>query len=459
MQKGRGRVHAAARRAFIAALAAIVICCVGSTSFASSVVTITSPSSGASVSGEVTVVASVGSGVWWAELYVDGNPVENSPPYSFSWNSNSVANGSHTLAVSAFARGGTTPLATSSITVEVANGSATNYSSSSSIVSITSPASGSSVSGEVTVVAAVGSGVWWAELYLDGQAIENSPPYSFGWNSASVANGTHKLSVNAFAREGTTPLATASISVVVANRAGGSSSSTYFSTLAPHVSLPSDSQCAALIASTSETIPSNVSYNSSSAIPTASELTGVHTAPVYNNTWVTAADFARVDGNYSGSTDMIIRWAACKWGIDENVARAEAWVESGWRQDDVGDWRSDLAECERGNWDGWNGSGCWQSYGILSVKLFDFNAYPEAITSTAFNADFRMAYQRACMNGDISYLADQAPTSGYPTYPNGTATQMLWGCMGDWYSGNWYDSGALQYISQIQDYVASQPWK
>lgn len=328
----------------------------------------------------------------------------------------------------------------------------------SSTVAITSPASGASVSGQVTVVASVGSNVWWAELYVDGVGAAVSPPYSFSWNSTTVANGIHTVSVGAFARGGTTPLATSSINVVVANNSG-SSSSVYFSTLAPHAALPTDSQCASLIASTPENIPANLAYNSASAIPTASELTGADTAPVYSDTWVPASDFARVDGNYSGSTDMIIRWAACKWGIDENVARAEAWVESGWEQDDVGDWRTVLADCEQGNWDGWNGSGCWQSWGIYSVKLFDFNTYPEAVNSTAFNADFRMAYQRACMNGDISYLADEAPNSGYPTYPNGTATQMLWGCMGDWYSGNWYDSGALSYISQIQGYLASEPWQ
>jgi hypothetical protein len=327
----------------------------------------------------------------------------------------------------------------------------------SSVVAITSPASGATVSGQRTVATTVNSAVWWAKLYVDGVGTAVSPPYSSGWNSSNVANGSHTLSVSAFARGGTTPLATSSITVVVAN--GSSSSSTYFSTLAPHASLPSDSQCAALVSSSPETIPSNVPFNSTSVIPTASELTGVHTAPVYSATWVPASDFTRVDGNYSGSTDMIIRWAACKWGIDENIARAEAWVESGWTQADVGDWRTDIADCEQGNWDGWTGSGCWQSWGIYSVKLFDFNTYPEAVNSTAFNADFRMAYQRACMNGDISYLGDQTPTSGYPTYPNGTATQMLWGCMGDWYSGNWYDSGALNYISQIEGYVASEPWQ
>ncbi len=342
----------------------------------------------------------------------------------------------------------------------------------SSTVAITSPANGSSVSGQVTVVVALGSGVWSAKLYVDGAGKHQhrrllakaagkarsavASPYNFSWNSTSVENGTYTLSVSAFAKGGTTPLATSSISVAVAN--SSSESTGYFSTLAPHAPLPSDSQCAALVASTPETIPANAPYNSASAIPTASELTGVHTAPVYNDTWVPAADFARVDGNFSGSTDMILRWAACKWGIDESVTRAEAWVESGWKQDDNGDWRTSLADCERGNWDGWNGSGCWQSWGILSVKLFDFNTYPEAVNSTAFNADFRMAYQRACMNGDISYLADQTPLSGYPTYPNGNTAQMLWGCMGDWYSGNWYDSAALGYIAQVQGYLASEPW-
>jgi hypothetical protein len=344
------------------------------------------------------------------------------------------------------------------VLVGVVVGCAKSVCQASSIVAISSPANGSTVSGQVSIVASVGSGVWWAELYVDGQPTENSPPYTFSWKSNSVANGTHTLTVGAFAYGGTTPLATASVSLVVANGAAAANS-VYFSTLAPHASLPSDSQCASLIVSTPETIPANVPYNSTSVIPTASELIGVHTAPVYSDTWVPASDFTSVDGNYSGSTDMILRWAACKWGIDENVARAEAWIESGWEQDDVGDWRTALADCEQGIWDGWNGSGCWQSWGIYSVKLFDFNTYPEAVNSTAFNADFRMAYQRACMNGDISYLADETPTSGYPTYPNGSATQMLWGCMGDWYSGNWYDSGALSYISQIQEYVASKPWQ
>ena len=326
-----------------------------------------------------------------------------------------------------------------------------------STIAITSPANGSTVSGVVPVIAGVGSGVWWAKLYVDGNGIAVSPPYTFSWHSAGVADGTHTLEVAAFARGGTTPIATSTIEVVVANHTT-SSGAVHFSTLVAHSALPSESQCAALIASTPETIPSNAPYNSASAIPPASQLVQVHTAPVYDSTIVPASDFTLVDGHYSGSTDMIIRWAACKWGVDEDIARAQAWTESGWRQTDLGDWRTSLQYCERGIWDGWNGSGCYQSYGIFQVKLDSFNAYPEAINSTAFNADFRMAYQRACMNGDISYLANDTPTSGYPVYKQGSAQQMLWGCIGDWYSGDWYDSGALSYISQVEQYYSSKPW-
>jgi hypothetical protein len=35
------------------------------------------------------------------------------------------------------------------------------------------------------------------------------------------------------------------------------------------------------------------------------------------------AQYQRVDGQYTGSTDMIMRWAACKYGIDEDVVRAQ----------------------------------------------------------------------------------------------------------------------------------------
>jgi hypothetical protein len=34
----------------------------------------------------------------------------------------------------------------------------------------------------------------------------------------------------------------------------------------------------------------------------------------------------------------------------------------------------------------------------------------------------------------------------------------VWGCVGSWFSGNWYDSGARNYISQVQTWVANKTW-
>ena len=40
--------------------------------------------------------------------------------------------------------------------------------------------------------------------------------------------------------------------------------------------------------------------------------------------------YRRVTGNFTGTTDEIIQWAACKWGIDEDIVRAQMAKESWW---------------------------------------------------------------------------------------------------------------------------------
>lgn len=233
----------------------------------------------------------------------------------------------------------------------------------------------------------------------------------------------------------------------------------YFPTLAPHAALPSGRQCAMEIRAGKswEPRPSNAAANQ--RVPTSVELAEFHLAPI-KGSFAPRDDFARVDGQFTGTTDQILRWGACKWGIDENVVRAEAVAESHWRQDDTGDSSSDVAHCPPGvGFPGaWDGASCKLSYGILQMKFTSFNGWPLSKDSTAFNVDFRLAYQRACMNGDISYLRRQIPAGGYPTYPNGTTDQMLWGCMGDWFSGSWCDAGALRYIAELKSDLADRTW-
>ena len=58
------------------------------------------------------------------------------------------------------------------------------------------------------------------------------------------------------------------------------------------------------------------------------------TNATYNATRGTTANTAypRVTGNFTGTTDEILQWAACKWGIDEDLVRAQVAIESWWDQ-------------------------------------------------------------------------------------------------------------------------------
>jgi hypothetical protein len=35
---------------------------------------------------------------------------------------------------------------------------------------------------------------------------------------------------------------------------------------------------------------------------------------------------------------------------------------------------------------------------------------------------------------------------------------VLWGCVGAWFSGGWYDSGAVNYINGVKTALAQRTW-
>ena len=79
--------------------------------------------------------------------------------------------------------------------------------------------------------------------------------------------------------------------------------------------LPTDAQCAAAVRPTGEIRPDNAGYNA--------------------DTWLDGSRAAGTPGSratHAGTTDQIIQWAACKWGIDEDIVRAQAAKESAWHQ-------------------------------------------------------------------------------------------------------------------------------
>jgi len=224
-------------------------------------------------------------------------------------------------------------------------------------------------------------------------------------------------------------------------------------TLPPGSPLPSDSECAARVAKSSwEPRPDNATANDTQ--PTASQLQTFHA-----DAWGGVAGAAnsvlrqRVTGAFSGTTDEIIQWGACKWGFDADVIRAQAATESWWHQDAAGDLTSDTtlwppdATCK-------DAGDCYQSYGLLQIKwTYWKSAWPSSRDSTAFNVDAALAWRRTCYEGYIEWLS--APgTAGLPAYGPGD----FWGCIGQWYSGGWYDAGAIAYIGKVQSNLSDKVW-
>ncbi len=89
--------------------------------------------------------------------------------------------------------------------------------------------------------------------------------------------------------------------------------------------------------------------------------------------------FPRVDGDFTGTTDEIIQWVACKWGIDEDLVRAQVVAESYWFQRTLGDFTSDPDACigslRIGNYPGHSGQ-CPESVGLGQVRwLYHLEAF------------------------------------------------------------------------------------
>jgi leucyl aminopeptidase len=88
-------------------------------------VTITSPTNGSTVSGNVTVAASATDnlGVSKVEFRVDGVLVatDTSAPYSFGWNTRKLS-GSHTITATAYDTAGNQASASSTVTVTPSSG-------------------------------------------------------------------------------------------------------------------------------------------------------------------------------------------------------------------------------------------------------------------------------------------------------------------------------------------------
>jgi autotransporter family porin len=164
---------------------------------------------------------------------------------------------------------------------------------------------------------------------------------------------------------------------------------------------------------------------------------------------------ARVTGAFTGTTDEILQWAACKWGVDEDIVRAQAALESWWHQDAKGDWGSDPDRCPPGHGLGVDGEPglCPESWGLLQTRYpYEQSAWPGMADSSAFNVDTAYAIWRACFEGYEWWLND---VERGEEYGEGDA----WGCVGRWFAGRWHTQPAEEYTIRVQEYLIERIWE
>jgi hypothetical protein len=206
-----------------------------------------------------------------------------------------------------------------------------------------------------------------------------------------------------------------------------------FTTLPAGSPLPSDATCAARVRRSAwEPRPDNTTANNTNIYLQGYRLTGSNLKPYGYE--------SRVTGNFTGTTDEILQWGACKWGIDEDIVRAQAEKESTWHQSTLGDCLGGTVAATHG---------C-QSVGILQIKGANIPAthpgtWPYAYESTAFNVDYMLGMLRSCFEGKETWLG------------NGYHAGDIWGCVGRWFSGDWYGN-SLNYIASVQKNMANKDW-
>jgi subtilisin family serine protease len=159
-----------------------------------------SPGNGATVSGSVSVAvsASDNTAVTSVAMTIDGSLVTSfvAAPYTFSWNTSALPDGTHTLSATAIDGAGNSSANTISVTVR------NTSDNTAPSISLVSPSDGAKVSGTVTVSvsAADDTKVVRVELYVDNvlQASSTSAPFDTKWNTRKAKTGGHSVQCKAY---------------------------------------------------------------------------------------------------------------------------------------------------------------------------------------------------------------------------------------------------------------------
>jgi hypothetical protein len=202
------------------------------------------------------------------------------------------------------------------------------------------------------------------------------------------------------------------------------------------------------------------------------------------DTWL----LPRVSGAFTGRTDEIFQWGACKWGLPDDLLRAMAVRESTWYQyptytsgacvvnwgcGDIFDAASgpSLQYCNGiatiGGYDyqGDFGPGiCPKTFSIAGVMSWEDpswgpmpenqnGTFPFNRDSTAFAVDYLGSDLRGCIEGWEQWLVQG---TGFKRM---SAKDRMWGCVGAWYAGEWHSAAADGYIARVRRAWRHHVWR
>ena len=458
-----------------------------------------------------------------ANLYIDGSLYASAAPSNLTWDSSAMADGAHVISVKSFSDRGRF-LGGQAVMVAVRNGSTAtsptttatptmtptptptmtpSSAPTTAAVIITAPGDGTHVEGTISIAALKSSSVQWMNFYVDGNYVASSPPSAILWDSTSLPDGAHTLSVKGFDSSDNV-LANPAVSVMVDNITGvPSPTNTLISSPTPKptttIGSPTPRPSASPAPAGDPLRPSNNLPNS--RVPSTAELAAFRIGVGACGGLDDCGYMQSVDGQFTGTTAQIIEQVADKWcpnctivnPLDgqtysfRDLLKAVAVTETDWHE-----WKNanlsatdpitgtktltpshgDLEHVTPTQPHG----GSWGLFQIAEGANEGWPAsFPLSANSSGFNADFKTAEQMGVEQGHLSYLGDAdrsitAISNGFAPYVDYTDSHSLlhrassevnqrrWGAVGNWYSGGWYDAGAISYIETVQQILHDQPW-
>jgi hypothetical protein len=378
--------------------------------------TITSPASGATVSGSIPIAAQTNSQVIWVNFYINNNYVASSPPYTYSWLSSTVPNGQQAITVKGFASGGIL-LASSAINVNVQNGVP---SASPTATPTPTPTSTPTPSPPPTSTPPI------ASLTGDASKISGADTNiaHFGTYSGTGNTGAGYSLIGGplLTDEQAASFVKPTQQSIVETDSTACITSTTADCFGPTMATSNAHQNSYFM---NVAVPNSANY-----LP---QLNSFYSAYV-GSSWQMVAD--RIDGACpmtNPTTAEILQWAANKWGINPILYYAEAVQEGNWNQVTLGDYGTssgvlqlaDLNTTQKPNH-------AFPGFAGLGADLSRQN--------TCFNADFYGAHLYASwkgLNGEV--------TNG----DIGTAIQS-------WYQGAAAAPGT--YTSSVYSFIDGQTW-